>query len=109
MSLFQCQKCGCAENTVYSNRGHWGKLPAMAELFLWEYPEDKGKMLCSACGPGQFANGKVNTGGGGWHGKFERVFLPIGEFETNREGNLQHVETKDTDYRKYAITPSPVT
>jgi hypothetical protein len=32
------------------------------------------------------------------------VFLPLGMFRTARNGNLEHVETGDQDFRKYAVT-----
>lgn len=86
MSLFQCYECGCRENTATSNfwsrqNGQWRELPSQP----W--------MLCSACDP------EI----GKWHGSFERVFLPLGMFTTNRVGNLAHIETGDENYRAYAI------
>jgi len=63
--------------------------------------------VCSACGPTHEANGSV-SGFGKWHGKFERVFLPLGMFKKNHRGNLAHVDTGGEDYRAYAI-PTPTT
>lgn len=40
---------------------------------------------------------------GKWHGKFPRVFLPLGMFVTNRVGNLAHKDTGDENFRAYAI------
>ena len=106
MSLFQCEKCGCCENTALSWQGHWGgHSDDMTDSFDWsDNPDDEGLKLCSACGPARFADGEPNKKGGGWHGQFERVFLPKGMFETNREGNLEHKENGDTDFRKYTLT-----
>lgn len=100
MSLFQCEHCGSVENTALSNQGI-GEYTA--KWYDWEGIRDrKGKKLCSVCGPTKHSDGSV-TGLGKWHGKFKRVILPLGKFKTNREGNLEHIETGDTDYRKYAI------
>lgn len=87
MSLFQCEACGCCENTALCNY-HWRKMK-------------KQPLVCSACDTAYDLRGD-----GKWHGKFGRVFLPKGMFVTNHEGNLAHKETGDTDFRKYAI-PKP--
>lgn len=66
--------------------------------------EDRqGKRLCSACSPEKFKKSQESTGYGVWHGKFERVFLEKGAFQTNRIGNLEHIATGDEDYRKMAL------
>jgi hypothetical protein len=62
----------------------------------------RGKRLCSACGPTKYDNGSP-TDLGKWHGVFDRVFLPMGMFKTNRVGNLEHIETGSEDFRAYAI------
>jgi len=82
MSLFQCEKCGCCENT--------------ALCLYWPRKAKKQALLCSACDPDI----------GEWQGKFERTFLPPGEFATNGEGNLAHKATGETDFRKYALQPN---
>lgn len=82
MSLFQCAECGCCENTAVSN---W---------FL-RMCESKAP-ICSACDPDI----------GEWHGEFKRVFLPKGMFKTNKQGNLEHIETGETDFSKYEIQPA---
>ena len=99
MSLFQCEKCGCCENTALSAQGfHW-----TADLFDWTYaPELEGKRLCSACGPMLYRDG-TPTKFGKWHDVFERTFLPLGMFCTNERGNLSHVETGSEDYHQFAI------
>jgi len=101
MSLFQCEKCGCCENTALAAQGfHW-----MADLFDWTYaPELEGKRLCSACGPTLYRDGKP-TKFGKWHDVFERTFLPLGMFRTNERGNLSHIETGSEDYRAFVIHP----
>lgn len=73
MSLYQCEDCGCRENTATG--AYWGR----------------DRKLCSACDTGE------------WHGKFPRMFLPKGMFVTDRHGNLAHKETGDTDITKYEI------
>lgn len=99
MSLFQCEHCGCCENTALS--AHIGK--HMPELFDWTGIEDrKGKALCSACGPTKYRSGEP-TEYGEWHGEFDRVFLPMGEFKTNQRGNLEHIETGSEDFRKFEL------
>jgi hypothetical protein len=100
MSLFQCQQCGCCENTALACQGCDG----YAETFFdWAGIEDrKGKKLCSACAPTRYSDGSP-TEFGKWHGQFVRTFLPVGMFVTGRDGNLKHVETGDQDFRRYAI------
>lgn len=100
MSLFQCEHCGCCENTALSGQGCGG---FTVKWYDWTGIEDrKGKKLCSACGPTKYKDG-TPTEFGEWHGQFPRTFLPMGMFFTNREGNLAHMGTKETNFRKYAI------
>ena len=97
MSLFQCEKCGCAESTAFAPR------KMAAYLFDWSAaPEDEGKLLCSACAPARYSDKKKNHYGR-WHDRFIRWYLPLGMFKTNRVGDLEHIETGDTDYKKYAL------
>lgn len=86
MSLFQCSECGCCENTALCNY-HWsvGYLKQVAQ--------------CSACDP------EI----GKWHGKFQRTFLPKGEWVTNQRGDLAHHKTGATDFQKHAIKPEDPT
>ncbi len=89
MSLFQCEKCGCVENTALSCQG----FKSMADLFSWKGIEEwKGKRLCSACGPTRYHDDQL-TNFGVWHGKFQRCYLPKGEFQTDRVGNIEHIAT----------------
>ncbi len=99
MSLFQCEICGCVENTACAMQG----FRMMAENFDWAGIEErKGKLCCSVCGPTKFADGEP-TEFGAWHNQFDRKFLPIGKFKTDNFGNLRHVDTGSTDYNKYVI------
>lgn len=103
MSLFQCQNCGCCENTALSGRGCDGYA---VKLFDWTGLEDrKGKKLCSACAPTKYSDG-TPTEYGQWHGEFERTFLPMGLFKTAQNGNLEHKENGDQGFKKYAISGS---
>lgn len=102
MSLFQCEHCGCKENTALSWQGFHSFI---ADSCDWAGIEDrKGKRLCSACGPEKFADG-APTECGKWHGRFPRVFLPLGQFRTAQNGNLEHIESGDQDVAKYAVAP----
>lgn len=104
MSLFQCEECGCCENTALSNQGF---SRGFEDFFDWSYaPEREGKRLCSACGPTHYKGGSP-TEHGKWHGEFDRVFLPLGEFHTNRIGNLEHTATGSEDFRSFAIGEKP--
>lgn len=88
MSLFQCQNCGCKENTALADQGCDGYAE---EFFDWAGLEDrKGKKLCSACAPPKYSDGSP-SGLGKWHGEFDRVFLPMGAYRTGRDGNLEAV------------------
>lgn len=98
MSLFQCENCGCVENTALSCQG----FKNVPNWFDWTGIEDRrGKKICSACGPSTFDDGRP-TEFGVWHGEFERTFLPKGMFVTGRNGGLEHIETGDSDFEKYS-------
>lgn len=100
MSLYQCEHCGCCENTAL---GAYYSAD-MPENFDWSGMEErKGKRLCSACGPTKYVDGDL-SGYGQWHGEFERTYLPMGAFHTNKRGNLQHNETGSEDFRAFALT-----
>lgn len=73
MSLYQCEECGARENTAAG--AYWGR----------------DKKLCSECDTGE------------WHGVFKKLILPKGQFKTNKEGNLEHIETGSTDLQSFAI------
>lgn len=98
MSLFQCENCGCVENTALASQGFNG---FFEKLYDWSYaPERKGMRLCSACGPVKYSDG-AETRYGKWHKVFPRQYLPKGMFETSKSGNLCHKETKSEDYQSY--------
>lgn len=100
MSLFQCQNCGCCENTALSHQG----FTLYPDDLNWTGKENlKGLKLCSACGPSQFKGGSPLKYGGKWHGQFRRIFLPTGMFKTNKVGNLEHLETGSEDISLYEI------
>lgn len=103
MSLFQCEVCGCCENTSCAGQGCNG----YAETFYdWTGFEDrKGKKLCSVCAPTKHADG-APTKFGKWHGLFERRFLPMGMFKTAKNGNLEHKKTGEQTYQPYIIKGS---
>lgn len=99
MSLFQCEVCGCMDNTALSSVCT-SQLP---EVFDWSGVEDRmGKELCSACAPKYHADGK-KSGLGAWHGEFDRVYLPMDQFFTNKCGDLEHRNSGSTHIRKFAI------
>lgn len=102
MSLYQCEVCGGRENTACGH--YWDRKRISA--YNWSGIESrKGKALCSACGPTQYADGKL-TEFKGWHGQWPQLFLPLGEFKTNSDGNLEHKKTGDTDLEAYRLTDS---
>lgn len=111
MSLFQCAKCGCRENTALSCQGFlW-----TGDFFDWTGLEEwKGQKLCSACGPTKYAKGEPSEYGK-WHDEFPRRFLPKGQYITCPVGNLIHKDTRlppsnvaysDTEYSSVAPTAS---
>ncbi len=105
MSLFQCEVCGCCENTALSFQGCDGYA---IKFFDWSGFEDrKGKKLCSACGPNKYSDGKPSKLGV-WHGKFQRLYLPLGMFKTAENGNLEHKKTGEQDIKIYVL-PDPAT
>lgn len=84
MSLYQCQECGCCENTACG--WYW--------YTKHDDPKYKDRMLCSACAPTKFSDG-TKTRLGKWHGLFKREFYPLGSMETNGDGNLVPKEKKN--------------
>ena len=81
MSLFQCGKCGCVENTALS---HWAWNKFMEKMEI---------ELCSECDP------QI----GKWHNQFPKKYLEAGKWKTNDEGNLEHIESHKTDYWNYTL------
>lgn len=116
MSLFQCGKCGCMENTASTNAAY------LTELFTKE-DQDKCRQVlgldktselgqyCCVCTPVWFdehgnknfgVNPQPKPGQGLWHNRFPRIYLPKGEFETAPNGSLRHKQTLETDVKKFA-------
>lgn len=101
MSMFQCEVCGCEENTA---RGV-GVYYIQPRIFDWSYaPERKGKKVCSACGPLKYNDGTPTRHGGEWHGKFKRTYYPVGLFKTGPDGNLVHAIHGKVDRSEYALS-----
>lgn len=80
MSLYQCEQCGCKENTACG----WYHYTEHTDL---KYNRRK---LCSACAPTNFSDGTPTDFTGEWHGDFQRTFYPKGVMMTNRVGNLDY-------------------
>jgi hypothetical protein len=105
MSMFQCGKCGCVENTACTSffDGEWTS--------RFKVPEEDMQYnklpLCCICAPEHFKSGEPTQHTGEWHNNFSRVFLPLGEYRTNREGNIENIKTGSTDYYKHAIKIDP--
>lgn len=129
MSLFQCDKCGCVENSACSDGGYMGRwlikdLPEVLKSYrevLGLKPDEPFGNYCCVCNPQWFIEectcGKAPHSAGCkqgdygigpspkpklWHNRFKRIFLPKGEWQTDRQGNLEHRVTKEKDYSKYA-------
>lgn len=81
MSLYQCDNCGCVENTACG----FYHMRNMEKLVR---PAYRGKALCSACGPKTFPSGE-ETGYGKWHGRFTRKFYLLGSLYTDQQGNVK--------------------
>ncbi len=80
MSMFQCENCGCAENTALTSVS----TKFMPHLFDWAGIENrKGKKLCCVCLPIKYNSGELVRKSGKWHNKFPRVFLKMCEWKTN--------------------------
>lgn len=73
--MYQCEECGCAENTACG--WYWYN--------RHEDPKYHDRKLCSACGP---ADQSGIQKFGEWHAEFERTFYPKGSMVTDKNGNL---------------------
>lgn len=63
MSVYQCETCGCVENTALGF--YWARHDK-------DWPEEaRGKALCSECAPRVYSDGSA-TGWGKWHGRFTK-------------------------------------
>ena len=102
MSLFQCDVCGCMDNTALAIGEPLAGSKSYAKIFDWNGMKERiGKELCSACAPSFYSDG-AKTKMGKWHNQFNRYFLDKGMFFTNSDGNLEHKETGRTDIEKMA-------
>lgn len=101
MSIYQCDDCGCSENTACG----WYHARNNERLTPINY---LGKALCSACAPTKWPNGEHNNFfTKEWHGLFDRTFLPHGEFKTNGDGNIEHIKSGligNEAYKKFGRT-----
>lgn len=101
MSIYQCDKCGCAENTALG----WFHSRNNTRLARQEV---LGQKLCSACAPLNYPDGtRIKEFNGEWHNKFNRVYLPHGMFITNDKGNIEHINSGligNEVYEKYGLT-----
>lgn len=99
MSLFQCEECGCVDNSATSMFNVRNNKRLTPEEFL-------GRELCCVCGPQTFASGEpISKINGEWHNLFERTFLPKGEWVEDGTGDLTHKDTGETDYLQHEIFP----
>lgn len=88
MSLFQCENCGCLENTALTERCL--EFDYVQDMYNWDGIKHlKGKSLCSACTPSKLKDGTPSEYGK-WHDEFPRKYFAKGEYITNREGNMEH-------------------
>lgn len=95
MPVFQCESCGCVENTALT--GYWTRnRPNVTRA------EDLGKCLCSACTHPTYPDGSNNPRAGKWHNRFKRQYLPLGEWIMNKETRtIYHKGTGATNYLDY--------
>lgn len=116
MSLFQCGKCGCVDNTATSNFGARWKWTnkdetgdMLAKVAGYNSFEEAPDELCCVCSPIYF-----NEKGGyefnpleryKWHGQFERQFWPVGTLKTNHEGNISRVDGKPFKWESGTAVP----
>lgn len=100
MPLFQCNKCGCVDNT---SSGLECYADFITDMYDWTGLEEfKGKSLCSACAPSKHSDG-TETEYGQWHGEFKRDFLQKGMWFTNDDGNIENKETGQIDYKNHTL------
>ena len=101
MPIYQCEECGCVDNTARTN--YWVR--NRKHLISGEY---LGRALCSACGPNLYLSGE-KTPWGQWHNAFKRQYLPFNEWLfCPMTRNLIHKETGSTNYKPYLKeTPWP--
>lgn len=81
MPLFQCQKCGCVENTACS--GYW-----------WTVHKEKKPPVCSECEDGV------------WHGMFDKEDAVAGGYMVGEDGFLYGPSENPTHTRIIGPAPS---
>ena len=133
MSLFQCDHCGCCENTAlsgyHSQLREWKRMETDHPAILASYrvvlglKEDQPLgQYCSACSPvwedqdgkyGLGPNPNPIPGHGMWHGQFKRSYYPKGKFWMDEDGNLRHVASGDPEIEKWRLEeedpePAPI-
>jgi len=95
MSLYQCEQCGCIENTA---------LGQFHSRNMGIYPEPySGKKLCSECGSPTFTDGS-KTKYGKWHGRFKKRVFPLGSLYTDEQGNVRDKSTGEYPVEANGIT-----
>lgn len=101
MSLFQCAKCGCVDNT---STGLDCFADFITDMYDWTGLEEyRGQNLCSACAPTKNEDGTQSEFTGEWTSGIDRTYLEKGKWKTNDDGNLEHIETGETNYRNYML------
>ena len=98
MGRFQCEECGCVENTATSGYSVRNRPNCTIESEL-------GKLLCSACAHPFYPNGSKKLFTGGWHNRFGRYYLPKGEWKMDSVGTLRHKVTGETDWGPHVLNP----
>lgn len=121
MSLFQCDRCGCVENSACSD-GYLMRFmfdetdPAVVKSYREAVGLADGEEFgcyCCVCSPIQYTADErayapfQEEHRNKWHNMFSRVFLPIGEWETDKVGNLRHKKTGETNYKKHGLPQPP--
>ncbi len=101
MSLFQCDTCGCVENTATSGTYHVRNVERlMPKKFL-------GMKLCCVCGPDVWADGSNISKTGKWHDLFTRKFYPVGTLYTDAQGNVRNIKTNEHPKKEDEVIYDP--
>jgi len=85
MSIFQCDQCGCLENSALSGTYHIRNAKDLMPKELL------GKKLCCVCGPEYYPGGTKNPKTGKWHERFKRLFFPKNTLYTDGQGNVREI------------------
>lgn len=121
MSLFQCDRCGCVENTALSEGGYLisglvteDEPPEIVKSYkaaVGLKEEEPFGNYCCVCCPMQFdKKGEFKIfeekDRRQWHSDFPRTFLAKGEWETDERGNLRNKKTGQVGWKGQAV-PAP--